>query len=105
MQTSHGKLRASVAVTIIGGLLLAVVGLTFISPESVPSVAPVALAADELSVARDEAAPQHRRDRPTGHFQAFVRRVIGAMMQVRLRHGRGSRRVPDGDVGIIADGD
>jgi cytochrome c peroxidase len=48
MQTSHGKLRASVAVTIIGGLLLAVVGLTFVSPERVPSVAPVALAADSI---------------------------------------------------------
>jgi hypothetical protein len=33
MQTSHGKLRASVAVTIIGGLLLAVVGLTRIPRE------------------------------------------------------------------------
>jgi cytochrome c peroxidase len=45
MQTSRGKLRASVAVTIIGGLSLAIAGLTFMSSES---GTPFANAADSI---------------------------------------------------------
>ncbi|MCI0599105.1 MAG: cytochrome-c peroxidase [Beijerinckiaceae bacterium] len=45
MQTSRGKLRASIAVVIIGGFLLAAMGLTFMSSESVPPAAPMTLAA------------------------------------------------------------
>jgi cytochrome c peroxidase len=46
MQMSHGNLKPSIAVTIFGGILLAIAGLTFLSSEREPPVAPVARAAD-----------------------------------------------------------
>ncbi len=46
MQTLHGNFKAGIAVTVFGGILLAVVGLTFLSSEREPPVVPVARVAD-----------------------------------------------------------
>jgi cytochrome c peroxidase len=61
MQTPLGKLRASIAVVILGGVLLAAMGLTFTSSDKAPPIAPdrsLPTVSDKAPVALATATPE-----------------------------------------------
>src|ERR1700731_473457 len=64
-----------------------------------------ALLADDHSITRDNLAPGDRHHRPSRDLEALPRRVVGAMMQVRLSDRLATVRVPQGDIGVEADAD
>jgi hypothetical protein len=65
----------------------------------------VILAAHQFSALHDFAAAHKSRDRPTHNLEAFVRRVVGAVVKLAMFEGDPHVRIPDRDVGFVTDRD
>src|SRR5215470_9016048 len=75
-----------------------------IGREIARDVLPGRVAADQDAVEDNRLSPDHDRHRPARHLQALVGCVVRAVVQNLLADGGLAVGVPDGDVGVGADG-